>query len=319
MPQTGLIFRALIASPSDCAQERKIIPEVIAAWNAVHSIDCGAIVEPVLWETHSRPAFGDRPQEVINQQLVESCDLVIGAFWTKLGTPTGNAESGTAEEIEQFRSSGKPVLLYFSSAPAVPESVDRDQYDALIEYRDRLGESGLYSRYDSLAGFREQLQRHFASQMIELLAKDDSVSRMSSVTKSQEQLNPQLQQIAEFLSQYETFLRRLDAEWEAERDSNPYSTDDAKYLLDRASDEIVHFKSMITQDGTGISAGLSNALKKLRELQRHQVYLDGGASFAAFWKSGNSVIEELHPLAEKLNELLKEAQQKAQGRAEARP
>ncbi|MFO7659441.1 MAG: hypothetical protein R6V77_00850 [Candidatus Cloacimonadaceae bacterium] len=59
----------------------------------------------------------------MNQQLVKSCDLVIGAFWTKLGTPTGKAESGTAEEIEQFRAEGKPVLLYFSSAPAVPESI----------------------------------------------------------------------------------------------------------------------------------------------------------------------------------------------------
>ena len=28
MPQPGLIFRVLVASPGDCAQERKIIPEV---------------------------------------------------------------------------------------------------------------------------------------------------------------------------------------------------------------------------------------------------------------------------------------------------
>lgn len=94
----------------------------------VHSIDRSTIVEPVLWETHSRPAFGDRPQELLNQQLVKNCDLLIGAFWTRLGTPTGKAESGTAEEIEQFRSEGKPVLLYFSSAPAMPESIDPDQY-----------------------------------------------------------------------------------------------------------------------------------------------------------------------------------------------
>lgn len=111
MPQKGLIFRALVASPSDCTHERKIIPEVISSWNAVHSLSNAAIVEPVLWETHSRPAFGDRPQEIINTQLVSSCDLVIGAFWTRLGTPTGVAESGTAEEIEQFRAAGKPVLL----------------------------------------------------------------------------------------------------------------------------------------------------------------------------------------------------------------
>jgi len=309
MPQPGLIFRALIASPSDCAQERKIIPEVIAIWNAVHSIDRGAIVEPVLWETHSRPSFGDRPQEIINKQLVESCDLVIGAFWTKLGTPTGKAESGTAEEIEQFRSAGKPVLLYFSSAPAVPESVDRDQYDALLKYRNSLGQSGLYSKYESLGGFRDQLQRHFASQMIELLAKGNHVSSGTSPTHREEQENYQAQQLAEFTSQFEAYLRRLIAEWEAERDSNPYSTDDGKYILDRAADELVHFKSMIIHDGEGISEGFGDALKKLRELQRHRTYMDGGKSFQAFWNTGTSVINDLHIMAAKLNEPQIETQQ----------
>ena len=85
MPKVGTIFRALVASPSDCVHERKIIPEVLAAWNAVHSLSSAAIIEPVLWETHARPEFGNRPQALINQQLVEHCDIVIGAFWTNGG------------------------------------------------------------------------------------------------------------------------------------------------------------------------------------------------------------------------------------------
>lgn len=113
-----------MASPSDCAQERKIITEVITYWNAVNSLDRATIVEPVLWETHSRPALGDRPQEIINEQIVDHCDLLIGAFWTRLGTPTGKAESGTAEEIERFRNKKMPVLLYFSLVPVVPDSLD---------------------------------------------------------------------------------------------------------------------------------------------------------------------------------------------------
>lgn len=135
MAQRGLIFRALVASPSDCMHERKLIPEVISEWNAVHSYSTAAVIEPVLWETHSRPDLAGRPQAIINKQLVANCDLVIGAFWTRLGTPTGESVSGTAEEIEQFRAAGKPVLLYFSSAPVVPEGLDATQYAALTEYR----------------------------------------------------------------------------------------------------------------------------------------------------------------------------------------
>ena len=69
MVQTGLIFRALVASPSDCIHERKIIPEVISLWNAVHSLSSAAIIEPILWETHSHPAIGDRPQAIIKGAL----------------------------------------------------------------------------------------------------------------------------------------------------------------------------------------------------------------------------------------------------------
>jgi hypothetical protein len=142
MPQPGLIFRVLVASPGDCAQERKIIPEVIAAWNAVNSLSTAAVIEPVRWETHARPEMGDRPQAIINKQLVRHCDLLIGAFWTRLGTPTGDAESGTAEEIEEFRKAGKPVLLYFSSAPVVPDSLDMEQSKPFSGIAGRLGKRG---------------------------------------------------------------------------------------------------------------------------------------------------------------------------------
>jgi len=308
MPQQGLIFRALIASPSDCVQERRIIPEVIRAWNAVHSIDKSAIVEPVLWETHSIPAFGDRPQELLNQQLVKSCDLVIGAFWTRLGTPTGKAESGTAEEIEQFRQEGKPVLLYFSSAPAVPESIDPDQYKTLFEYKKGLSASGLYSTYESLADFRDQLQRHFAAHMIELIA-NFAESEAHDKAPTNESIPLQDQQLAEFILQFETFLRRFEAEWEAERDSDPYNTEEGKFILDHAADEIVHFKSMIREDSSGISQAFGEVLKKLRGMQHHETYMDGGVSFKAFWDSGDEVLESLRSAADKLKKVQAEAQQ----------
>lgn len=303
MAQTGTIFRALVASPSDCSHERKIIPEVIAAWNAVHSLSSAAIIEPVLWETHSRPGMGSRPQEVINQQLVTDCDLVIGAFWTRLGTPTGVAESGTAEEIEHFRDAGKPVLLYFSSAPVVPESLDTEQYKALTEYKKRLSQQGLYFKYETLSEFRELLQRHLASQMIELLKQNPiaNLSTESGISGTTEQQ----QALAKFCADFEAFLRRLAAEWEAERDSDPHRTDDGKYIMSRASDEVLHFKSMISEDGTGVSLTLGEILKRLRAHQRHQTYIDGGVSFKEFWDEGDQIISSLREQVLKLRELTK--------------
>jgi hypothetical protein len=303
MAQTGTIFRALVASPSDCTHERKIIPEVISAWNAIHSLSNAAIIEPVLWETHSRPGMGSRPQEVINQQLVTNCDLVIGAFWTRLGTPTGVAESGTAEEIEHFRDAGKPILIYFSSAPVVPESLDVEQYKALTQYKDRLGQQGLYFKYETLAEFRELLQRHLAGQMIELLKQNPTTN--SPTESGTSSATEQQQALVKFCADFEAFLRRLAAEWEAERDSEPHSTDDGKYIMSRAADEVLHFKSMITEDSTGVSQNLGEILKRLRAHQRHQTYIDGGVSFKKFWVEGDELISLLREQASKLREQIK--------------
>jgi hypothetical protein len=261
------------------------------------------VIEPVLWETHVRPAMGDRPQGIINKQLVERCDLLIGAFWTRLGTPTGVAESGTAEEIEQFRTAGKPVLLYFSSAPVVPESLDQDQYRALVAYRERLARDGLYSRYDSLAEFREQLQRHIAGTMIELLQAADP-QRAVAPPLNPDPLAEQRTAVREFQLQFGGFLRRFAAEWTAERDSNSHSIDEGKYILARAANEIAHFRSMITQDSSGVSAILDDAGKRLRSLRKHMLFLDGGASRREFWAEGDAVLESLNSAYEQVTQVL---------------
>ncbi len=111
MPFKGEIYRVLIASPSDLAEERQVATEAINDWNAQHALAEEIVLLPVKWETHAIPRTGIRPQAAINQQIVTSSDLLVGMFWTKLGTNTGVADSGTVEEIDQFVAAGKPALL----------------------------------------------------------------------------------------------------------------------------------------------------------------------------------------------------------------
>ncbi len=91
----------------------------------------GVVLQPVMWETHSTPAMGDRPQGLINNQVVRGCDMLIGAFWTRIGSHTGLEESGTIEEIKWFLNNKKPVMLYFSKSPIDPYSVDLEQMKKL--------------------------------------------------------------------------------------------------------------------------------------------------------------------------------------------
>ena len=47
------------------------------------------ILMPVGWDTHASPEMGDRAQAIINKQVLKNADLVVAAFWTRLGSPTG--------------------------------------------------------------------------------------------------------------------------------------------------------------------------------------------------------------------------------------
>src|SRR5271165_4568869 len=108
------VFRVLIASPSDVLDEREIAVQTIQGWNDLNSAERQLVLLPIRWETHTAPEYGRRPQEIINRQIVDHCDLLVGVFWTRVGSPTGKADSGTIEEIERVAGLGKPIMLYFS-------------------------------------------------------------------------------------------------------------------------------------------------------------------------------------------------------------
>ena len=159
MPYHATVFKIMIASPRDVAGERTVIREVLAEWNAIHSDTRRLVLLPVAWETHSSPGMGDRPQAIINKQILKDCDLLIGVFWTRIGTATGEYASGTVEEIEEHIKAGKPVMLYFSAAPVHPDSVDPKQYEALKNFKDSCRSRGLLESYVDINDFKSKFYR----------------------------------------------------------------------------------------------------------------------------------------------------------------
>lgn len=162
MPFDGKIFRILVASPSDVGEERNVIPEIVNEWNAMNAFTTKVILMPVKWETHAAPLLGDRPQAIINQQLVKDCDLLVGVFWTRIGTNTGVAISGTAEEIEQFVSLNKPSMLYFSQSPVDPDRIDLTQFTILRTFKENMRLKGLTETYINIPDFRQKFLRQLS-------------------------------------------------------------------------------------------------------------------------------------------------------------
>jgi len=201
MSYKATVFNVMIASPGDVASERSIVREVIAEWNAVHSAARGIVLLPTGWESHSSPEMGNTPQSIINDQILDKGDLLIGVFWTRIGTQTEDYASGTVEEIERHISSGKPAMLYFSDQPARLDSVDDEQYQELKRFKASCKDRGLYEVYDSHSQFKEKFYRHLQLKLNEhqMFTSIDGADLVDPVPLSPESRIPELSEEAKIL------------------------------------------------------------------------------------------------------------------------
>ncbi len=162
MAYAATVIPVMIASPGDVEEERRIVRQVLHEWNDINCSSARVALIPVGWETNLSPELGSRPQEIINRRLVHDCDLLVGVFWTRAGTPTGTEPSGTIEEIKEHYGNGKPTMLYFSSKPVSPDSIDADQYETVREFKSWCKSQGLIHEYNDENEFREAFRKHLS-------------------------------------------------------------------------------------------------------------------------------------------------------------
>jgi hypothetical protein len=185
-------YRVMIASPGDLPEERLAATEAVNEWNAQHAAAEGVVLLPVKWETHAVPTAGVRPQEAINRQLVDNCDILVGMFWTKLGTSTGVAESGTVEEIDQFVATKKPAMLYFSSRPIDPGKIDLEQHKRLREFKGDTYTEALCGGFNRLEDVKPMILRDLTAQVRRMKPrkrpdKIDQAARLTELLRVQKQ------------------------------------------------------------------------------------------------------------------------------------
>jgi len=135
-------------------------------------------VVPVSWSDHAYSEFGIRPQESLNKQLVEEADLAFAMFADRLGTPTGEADSGTVEEMEVMRQAGKHVSLVRSIAPraisgqrAAEEKLRLEKYLSEV----KSGQLGLVYEYATGEDLAAQVE-HVLSVQAEAFSRDTRVT-----------------------------------------------------------------------------------------------------------------------------------------------
>ena len=172
--QTGTFIRVFIASPGDVQAERDKACHVIQTWNAAHSLSKSVLIEPVRVETHSHAVQGGHPQDLINAQLLDRCDLLVAILWSRLGTPTNTDLSGTVQEIREFaETKGADRVLLFFCDRDISSNADLDQVQAVRSFKDSVKQEGLYIQYSSVNDFAEQFRHQLDMALNRLMESEN--------------------------------------------------------------------------------------------------------------------------------------------------
>lgn len=164
-------IRIVVASPSDVQPERDVLPHVLEELNRGIAAERGLRLELSRWETDVYPGFHpDGAQGLIDPILrIEDCDVLIGIFWKRFGTPTMDAQSGTEHEIlrayEAWKNNRSPqIMIYFNRKSYSPNSKEElDQWGRVLEFRERFPREGLWWSYKGKSQFERLVRTHLTN------------------------------------------------------------------------------------------------------------------------------------------------------------
>lgn len=141
------VLKVLIATPGDTGEEVDAVIKSTHSWNGRRAEAEGVVLLPRHWKSDSVPLVdASGAQSVIDSQLVDSADIVVAVFDSRLGQATEDAVSGTAHEIERTIEAGKPVHVYFSDEP-ISRSADPQELARLNNFRKEMESKGLLGVY----------------------------------------------------------------------------------------------------------------------------------------------------------------------------
>jgi hypothetical protein len=158
VPYSAQIYPLLVSSPADVSSDVATVVAAIHRWNVTYGKTFGANVLALHWGSHAAAEYGVRPQEALNRQLVEEAEIVIALLWHRLGSDTGEAESGTVEEIETAHARGAHVAVLRCTRDIPAAQVDADQIRRLDDYINRIRDSALILDYSDETVLRERVE-----------------------------------------------------------------------------------------------------------------------------------------------------------------
>lgn len=218
MSYNAKVYKVFIASPDDVKNEREVVRSVIMRWNAINAENKHMVLLPVGWETHAAPEIGRLAQDYINEEVLDKCDILIGIFWTKLGSHTKKSKSGTVEEILRHISEHKLAMLYFSTK-GLPNNVDLKQVNMVRDFKNEIMKKSFYGEFSDCSDLENKLYSHLEIKISEGKFRStwdsDILAKITDDTELVKQINGHFPLVSKNLLQNIIDEDRRDDVWMA--------------------------------------------------------------------------------------------------------
>jgi len=162
-------YTIFVSSPSDLAEERAALEEVVKELNLTYGNANNCVLELLKWETHSAPGISKSyTQDIINDDIGDDYDIFLGLLWKRFGTPTGNANSGTEEEfnkaLHRFQQGNlqPQILFYFkNSVPNSLSDIDPEQFLKVSQFKQSIpADKMLFWEFDTVEHLQNFVRLH---------------------------------------------------------------------------------------------------------------------------------------------------------------
>lgn len=165
------ILNLVIVSPGDVLDERDAVNKVVENLNRHITPQLGLELRALRWETDTYPGFHPLgPQGQVDATLgIDTCDIMLGIFWRKFGTPVRDARSGTEHELKraykawQASKGERPhIMVYFrDDRNYVPkDAAEKRQWARVTAFKKALSKDALWSSYKERQDFEQVVREH---------------------------------------------------------------------------------------------------------------------------------------------------------------
>lgn len=327
MVKSMKVVSAFVASPMDVAPEREALERVAKELNIIWGANFGIQLELIKWETHTRPGVGTDTQAVVNSQLADDFDVFIGILWSRIGSETPRARSGTVEEFQRAydREKAAPgsveILMYLKDGSIPPSQIDPIQLRDPNSFKERLKALGVLSHPFNTTNEFEALVRTHLAKVMGKVAKQTTqdMEQLISIRNVEDAADDEIQSgdvdlddpDAGLLDFEDIFFKAADVLTKANTEVGTELSCLTNSLQGRAADltvtNDVSVKKQVLQtvvaDMTRLSATVERVLPTIKDSQQ-RASIAGARSFTLKKAAGTLSTDEVETILNSLDVLL---------------